>query len=400
MLDLLYAAKKKGLQAVAMKIGAEELATLRVPAIAHLWDNHFVVVEAGDADTLKVTDPPGGPKGIKKEDFRNVYSGFALLVAKDASLFPKSEPNGPDLRVDGYTWDFGSVLEGERAEHTFKCRNVGNADLVISKVDTSCGDCLLPVNGPQTIPAGGEGEIKAILNTANQRRGVIKELHVNCNDPITPVVQLAVTGYVRPAQLIFSPRSLSFGNPRCTETVSREVFVPSSEEDKIEVTSVSSSSPYVTAELSPSTHKDRPGYVITATLKPGAPIGEFKGNITISSNHPKQPKVEVPVTATIRGDIDLDRDSFFFGFVKKGSESKTALTISIVSKDPLKIDKIDCPLRYVSVNVAPKTEGKEYVVTATLNPDAPLGTIKGEVTIHTNNPDQPEIKVPVYAYVE
>jgi hypothetical protein len=390
------------LQARFVKIGAEQLVTFKTPVIAQLWGDQFRIVEPGDRpDTIKATAPPREPKTIPIDEFRKFYSGFALLVAKDATVFPKSEPNGPDLRFDSYRGDFGRVDEGDSLPYSFKCRNVGNADLVVSKVDTSCGDCLVPVNGPQTIPAGGEGEIKIIVMTAGQRRGVAKTLYVNSDDPITPVVLLAVTGYVSSAQLIFSPESVNFGKPRRSETVSREVLIPRFEEDKIEVASVSSNTPYVTAKLSGCKYKGLPGCVVTATLKPGAPIGELKGTITILSNHPKQPKAEVPVTANIRGDVDLDRDSLFFGLVKNSAErSKTAITIFTVGKAPLKIEKIDSPLTCISVEVTPKTEGKEYTLTATLKETAPLGLIKGEVVIHTNNPDQPEIKVPVYGYVE
>jgi len=168
----------------------------------------------------------------------------------------------------------------------------------------------------------------------------------------------------------------------------------------VEITSVTSDSSYVTATVASSTDKDRPGYFITAALKPGAPIGELKAAITVNSTHPKQPRTEIPVTAAIRGNIDLNRESFFLGLAKIGQERKAPVTISTAGKDPLKIEKVESSLEYVSVEVAPKTEGKEYVFTATLKPDAPLGNIKGEVTIHTNDPDQPEIKVPVYAYIE
>lgn len=400
VLGLANAARAKGLEAVGMKIGLDELTSFKGLTIAHLWGNHFVVIESGGSGFVSVTDPPQEPRVMKTEDLSKRYSGFALLVAKDVSLFPEPRPNGPDLRFDGYSWDFGSVNQGDSAEHVFKCRNVGNADLVISKVETSCGDCVVPIGGPQTIAPGGDGEVKALVVTANQRRGVAKELYIHSNDSISPVVHLAVTGYVRPAQLVFSPRTINLGSPRRTETVSAEVYVPSSEEDKIEVTSVSSDSPYLIAELSPSEHKDRPGYIVKATLKPGAPLGEFKGSITIISNHWKQPKVEIPVTATIRGNIDLDRDSFFFGMLKKGDEKKCAMTISTVADKPLTIDKIDNSLPYLSIDVSPKVEGKEYTLTATLKPDAPVGNIKDEVTLHTNDSDQVEIRVPVYAYVE
>lgn len=400
LLGLQNAAKAKGLQAVGMKIGLAELASFRGAAIAHLWGNHFVVLEPGEADTVKVTDPPDEPVVVKRADFQEAYSGVALLIAKDASAFPKPKDEGPDLRFGSYNWDFGAVNKGEIPAYSFKCRNVGSKDLVISKVETSCEDCLGVGDWARTIPPGGHGEVKVLVKTPTQQRGVAKEVYVTSNDPISPVVHLQVTGYVRPAQVLFSPRTVNFGSPRRTESASREITVPVLEEDGFSVTSVSSDSPFVDAALSPSKIKDLPGYTITATLKPGAPVGEFKAKLTIESTHPKQPKAEVPVTATIRGNIDLDRDMFFLGIVKKGKEAVSSVTISTVGKEPVSITRIDNPLDCVTVESKPKTEGKEYVLTATLKPTAPLGNIKGEVTVHTNDPDQSTLKIPVYAYVE
>jgi hypothetical protein len=228
----------------------------------------------------------------------------------------------------------------------------------------------------------------------------MKKLYISSNDPICPVVQIGIGGYVQPDHLLFSPVTVIFGDVRRTETANRQVLVFSVPEDNVEIKSVESTSPYIKAAVAPGTQKDGPGYVITTTLKPGAPVGDFKAKLTIVSTHPKQPKAEVPITATIKGNIDTDRESFFLGLVKKGKESVSNVTISTVSKDPLKIGKIDNPLNCVTVEVKPRTEGKEYVLTATLKPDAPLGNIKDQVIVHTNDPDQPEIKIPVYAYVE
>lgn len=400
LLGLQNAARAKGLEAVGMKIGLQDLVSFNGVTVAHLWSNHFVLVEPGDADTVKVTDPPGEPIAVKRADFQKVYSGFALLIARDASAFPKPKDEGPDLRFDSYNWDFGAVDKGDIPTYSFKCRNAGSADLVISKVETSCEDCLGVGEWTRTIPPGGQGEVKVMVKTPTQQRGVAKEVYVTSNDPVSPIVHLQVTGYVRPAQVLFSPCTLNFGSPRRTESAAREVMVPVLEEDGFSVVNVSSDSPFVDAALSPSKIKDLPGYVITATLKPGAPIGDFKSKLTIESTHPKQPRAEVPVTATIRGNIDLDRDIFFLGIVKKGKEAVSSVAISTVARDPLSITKIDCPINCVSVVLRQAQDGQGYVLTATLKPDAPLGNIKGDVTIHTNDPDQPTLVIPVYAYVE
>lgn len=399
MLGMINAAKAKGLQAVGMKISIEELSSLGIPAIAHLWGSHFAVVEPGDAENIMVTNPPDTPQVIKKEEIKKKYSGFALLIAKDSSAFPISEPNGPDLRLDNYTWDIGSIYEGDLTNYTLKCRNVGTMDLSIDKVDVSC-DCLIVQDYPRSIASGSEGEIKLMLNSNGQQRGLDKQLIISSNDPISPNIVMDVVGYIKSNKLLTSPRTIDFLSPRRTDNPSRDVYIPSISDDPVEITSVSSDSPFVDATFEKTTDTQRPGYIVTAVLKPSAPIGEFKTDLIINSNHPKQPKAEIPVVAKIKGDIDLDCDMFFLGLVKKGNEAKSTITISTAGKDILKIKKIDCSLKYASVDIATKTSDKQYLLTTTLKPDAPIGNIRGEVTIHTNNADQPEIKVPVYAYVE
>ncbi|HET6455720.1 MAG TPA: hypothetical protein VFI02_15055, partial [Armatimonadota bacterium] len=70
-----------------------------------------------------------------------------------------------------------------------------------------------------------------------------------------------------------------------------------------------------------------------------------------------------------------------------------------------KIEKIDSPADYITVKSETdgpdgSRAGKRYTITASLNGTAPMGLIKGEVVIHTNDKDQSEIKVPLYALIE
>ena len=400
MLGLLDAAKAKGLKAVGMKIGLDELAGLQVPAIAHLWDSHFVVVEAtGSADTLLVTNPPREPVSVKNEDLQKAYSGFALLVSADAGLFPHGDASGPDLRFDGYAYDFGKLYEGDTAECKFTCRNVGNEDLVVTKVEASCS-CLTPMQGGFAIPAGGTGEIEALFVSDGYRRGIAKKLLVTSNDPITPVVQLDVVGYVKSAKLLTSPRALDFGEHSRRDTVHELIYIPSSAEEKITVTGVSSDSPFVTAAVAQTKDYLRPGHMVMATLLPGAPIGKLNAKLTITSNHPRDPQTQLPVTAAITGDIAVDRNSLFFGMVRKGEAAESKIVISTTGEDPLEIEKVDNALDYIAFDMQPDSDGKKCVVTATINGDAPAGNISEEIVIHTNNADQPELKLPVYAYVQ
>ncbi|MDO8588674.1 MAG: DUF1573 domain-containing protein [Armatimonadota bacterium] len=227
MLGLMDAAKAKGLEAVGMKIGVDEFVTCKASAIAHLWDSHFVIVEASESvDTVKVTDPPKEPVSVKKDDFKKSYSGFALLIARDKSLFPQPEAKGPDLRADSYTWDFGAAEEGSWVEHTFLCSNVGVEELVISKLDSTCG-CTAVSSSQDRIPPGGKAEIKVALDTTGRSGAQSQTVYIHSNDPITPVAQLQVSGAVWPSRLVYSPRSITFGEVRRGQDAAREIVLPS-----------------------------------------------------------------------------------------------------------------------------------------------------------------------------
>ena len=399
MLGLTKAAEAKGLHAFAMKISVDELARTGVPAIALLWRNHFVVVEGGNPGTVKMTDPPNGPRIVPLDEFKKSYSGFALLIAKDERLFPKPEESGPDLRFDAYTFDFGFIEEGKQAGHTFAYENKGNEELVISKAETSCTCTQAFLPKEQRIPPGGKGELVVGFDGAGRQGGQSETVYVYSNDPISPIVQLQAGGVVKPVRLLISTRGLHFGTVKKRDGAKREIVVMDPGDGSLAVNEVTCDSPSVKVSL---TRNDKPDlvYLVTAEIKPGAPVGELKAKIKVSTNYPREPIVEIPVAADVVGDIEAVPNQFFLGLLKKGQSASRTITLSTTSEKPLVIRKMDSPFDYVTITALTETRGKKYSVTATLKDTAPLGLIKGEVVIHTNDPDQREIKAPLFAFVE
>jgi len=192
-----------------------------------------------------------------------------------------------------------------------------------------------------------------------------------------------------------------FRNVRRGECATREIYLFDPGYTELAINAVVSSSPLVSCAAETVSADDKfPRYRVTVTLSENAPIGEVHTTIVIHTNHPREPKVEIPVRATIKGAVDFRPGLLFLGIVKKGQEGKGTIVLSTAGDQPLKIEKIDNPLDHVSVEVRPQIEGKAYVITATLGDTAPAGTIEGELVIHTNDPDQPQIGVPVYGLVE
>ncbi|GAB3663721.1 hypothetical protein GCM10028791_39180 [Echinicola sediminis] len=63
--------------------------------------------------------------------------------------------------------DFGSISQGKVIEHEFKFKNEGQAPLVISNIQASCG-CTTPDWSKKPIKPGEEGYVKVSFNSAGK----------------------------------------------------------------------------------------------------------------------------------------------------------------------------------------------------------------------------------------
>lgn len=63
--------------------------------------------------------------------------------------------------------DFGTIAEGEVIEHSFNFKNTGQAPLVISNIQASCG-CTSPDWTKAPIKPGDEGFVKVVFNSAGK----------------------------------------------------------------------------------------------------------------------------------------------------------------------------------------------------------------------------------------
>ena len=91
------------------------------------------------------------------------------------------------------TYDFGKIKANNPVNHEFRFTNSGNAPLVISSVQASCG-CTVTDYSKEPIAPGSEGYVKATYNAA--KVGVFsKTVTVNANAEES-VVQLTIKGEV------------------------------------------------------------------------------------------------------------------------------------------------------------------------------------------------------------
>lgn len=77
---LIEVARQLGFTARAIRTTPEHLVGITLPAVAHLTDQHYVVLYAMDRDQLVIGDPERGILNLSMAEFRSVWGGILLLA--------------------------------------------------------------------------------------------------------------------------------------------------------------------------------------------------------------------------------------------------------------------------------------------------------------------------------
>ena len=88
--------------------------------------------------------------------------------------------------------DFGTVTEGEKVSYSFKFKNTGGSDLVITSARGSCG-CTVPEYPKEPIKPNKEGIIHVTFDSSGKDGMNHKEVTIVTNaQPNTKVIQITV----------------------------------------------------------------------------------------------------------------------------------------------------------------------------------------------------------------
>lgn len=105
-------------------------------------------------------------------------------LSGDLVTNPKSAQSPSDkkpvLTFDKNEFDFGKILQGEVVSYTFHFKNTGNAPLLITGVEKSCG-CTASDYPREPIQPGESGEIKITYDSKGHHGFQSKVLIVKSN---------------------------------------------------------------------------------------------------------------------------------------------------------------------------------------------------------------------------
>ncbi|MBM4055589.1 MAG: DUF1573 domain-containing protein [Planctomycetes bacterium] len=312
--------------------------------------------------------------------------------SQDAEKLKTTESLLPKIEFEEDKYNFGKIYSGEKVTHKFKFKNLGDGELIIDKVKSSCG-CTAALSSKKNLKKGEEGEIEVKFNSGKYVGNITKSIFVHSNDPGNPKVKLAIEVKII-EEVSITPRRINFGIVRMGSSCSQNLEIKTLPKSNIKITNVETNFPYIQLK-----EKDKNENVINydVTLRGIEDFGKFNGFIFVHTNSEKKPRVDIPFNGEVIGDITYYPGKLSFGAVKKNREAKKTVIITLVDKN-VKIEKIEIEPAFMTFNVSPLNDDSQ-VISVHMNQGDFSGKINGNLMIYSNSSVQPAIFIPITATV-
>jgi hypothetical protein len=331
----------------------------------------------------------------------DVLMRFALPVLAALALagpWPAEGGDWTDVVFPERSHDFGTVARGSKVRHSFKLVNSTNQEIHIASWKTKCG-CTDVKVGARDVPPGTQTVIEAVIDTTNFTGVKASGLILFLDRPTPASVDLGITCFIR-SDVTLNPGQVDFGvvnrskGSKLELTLAYAGGVPN-----WAVTEMRTISDHMVAELKEQGRS--PGgqvnYLLTATLKPSAPVGIFKDEITIKTNDPSSPSIPVSVSAVVQSNVIVSPSVINFGTVKAGQTIQK--TVMVRSAQPFQLTETKPSQPDLSVpGTGAASKGLHSVVLTFKVPSRP-GPYNASVEFETDLKDEPAARLTAFANI-
>lgn len=340
-------------------------------------------------------------------DIMEVMNKTLWKINKELSDTQITYPvEGPDVQFKDKQYFFGTVdLRQEVIRHIFEFKNVGQTVLKIGEPGEMPGGLKVTIPDRE-IESGKTGKVDIEYKLTGEGK-VDLEFYVPTIDPNEPEIKLQIGGIVR-KELANYPGRLVLDKVKSPKTIT----VMDNGNVKLEITNVKTSSPEITHKLETISKTVVDSYadvfggervVKTHKITVDADLTKLDNKpdqfIEIQTNNPYYPVLKIPLIIPTEMFVKVNPSSFFFGFIKKGNRISKKVLLQSVQGNQFEITKISSLLEYITVEKIQLGKRQGHELIATLDSTTPVGTIRDDIKIYTNLPEQPVIEIPVYGMV-
>ena len=324
-----------------------------------------------------------------------LLSASCLVVFIATSAFAQNDPYWAEKMLDRKDFKFGSVAKGADAALRLTVKNIYKQDIQITNLGTGCS-CVkwdekrdeVPFS-PIVVPSGKEVVLTLRLDTIRydgERKSVAKLSLFEPTQNSRKDLELPVEAYIR-KDIVLAPGSVNFGAVDLGKGAEQRVAINYAGRSDWTITQAKTGNTHLTAKIEQKSRGNGlVNYELIVTLKPEAPLGGLRDQITLVTDDANNPQIPVLVEAKVEADIvvaDLQ-----FGSVTAG-QTKT-MNVILRGRKPIKIEKIERTKADESFKVkSPQATATVHSLPLTFTPPNEPGPFEEEFFITISGREQP-----------
>jgi hypothetical protein len=302
--------------------------------------------------------------------------------------------------------DFGTVPYGAQLKHRFKMKNIYDVPLAITNIRASCGCLTYTLSHPvgTALKPNEEGWVDINMNARKFRGPKAVTLYVTVGGgQFGSTAAIVVTANAR-EDVMFNPGEVDFGIVRQGQSITQTADVEYTGNLDWRIVQIvkNADAPFTVepSELYRRTEGvirrvNKVGYRIAITLKPSAPPGPFRQELTLKTNDFNAPLVLV-VEGNIQASLSVAPRVVNLGTVKKNTE--TTQRVQVRGDRPFRITAIEGGGPEISAEL-PASASDSHILTLKCRPGQP-GDWHKQLTIRTDLDGGSSATVTVEAKVE
>ena len=317
-------------------------------------------------------------------------------------LFAADRAHG-HLKFESTTHDFGQIYRGEVATRRFTFTNVGDGQLTIQGVHTSCGCTAVEVDKGRKYKPGESGMVEVRFDSTDFSGPVVKTITILTNQKLSPDRVLTVKAFVK-SELEADPPLADFGSVYSREGASQVVRIKPVGGFKLALKGLTFNSDTLEAKH---TQEEGGDYLVHIKIKPGVAPGFLKEAVTVQSNASHLQELSIPVRAQVRGSLDYSPNYLEFGVIPRTETVRRELSISGLEAFDVKNTRLEMiingkrvedPSRVSKIAASSGDGVKKNVALELMNQGGHEGSIHGKLFVETSDKHQKEIVVDFYAF--
>jgi len=329
---------------------------------------------------------------------RHAKAGLVLIAAV---ILTAGSAAAQVISVDPLSFDFGSMKQQEQKTVYVTVTNEGAAELQILDVKADCG-CTVPTLAKENLAPGESTQIEIQFNSKKFHGPVIKAVNITSNDPINGTVDVVIKADVH-TPLVISPVNQRVGFSRSLqgETFTKEVTFTAMDIDQLEIGTDKTRQDLFEVKAVNNFEGDPKKAVLEITVPADMEPGRHRDHVRVTTNIEEMPTVDIEMQAWVTQSLTASPEEISFRYKKQFMQ--TVRVAPFEQGMEFKVTGAEIDLPEISLEVLETIPNAETKVILTGEPipstdpraQENKGQIKGTLTIFTDRPETPVIKVPV-----